>query len=59
MLPRKTSEAEHAQNLEAADKEGYVLTRYFYDALGRFEKIRRECATRMRTWSARLKSAKK
>ena len=38
MLPRKTSEAEHAQNLEAADKEGYVLTRYFYDALGRFEK---------------------
>jgi tetratricopeptide (TPR) repeat protein len=31
-------EAERAKNIEAADKEGYVLTRYFYDALGRFDK---------------------
>ena len=38
MLPRKTPEAEHAANIDAADKEGYVLVRYFYDALGRFEK---------------------
>jgi tetratricopeptide (TPR) repeat protein len=34
----KLPEAEHAKNIEAADKDGYVLTRYFYDALGRFEK---------------------
>jgi tetratricopeptide (TPR) repeat protein len=38
LLPRKTPEAERAQNIEEADKEGYILTRYFYDALGRFEK---------------------
>jgi tetratricopeptide (TPR) repeat protein len=31
-------EAERAQGINQADKEGYVLTRYFYDALGRFEK---------------------
>jgi hypothetical protein len=37
-LPRKTPEAERAQNIDEADKEGYVLTRYFYDALGKFEK---------------------
>src|SRR5271155_153896 len=34
----KIPEAERAKNIEAADKEGYVLTRYFYDALGRFDK---------------------
>jgi tetratricopeptide (TPR) repeat protein len=34
----KIPEAERAKNIEQADKEGYVLTRYFYDALGRFEK---------------------
>jgi hypothetical protein len=34
----KIPEAERAKNLEQADKEGYVLTRYFYDALGRFDK---------------------
>jgi hypothetical protein len=27
-----------AQNLDQDDADGYVLTRYFYDALGRFEK---------------------
>jgi tetratricopeptide (TPR) repeat protein len=37
MLPRKTSEAERARNIDEADKEGYVLTRYFYDVLGKFE----------------------
>jgi len=37
-LPGKTPEAERAQNIDRADKEGYVLTRYFYDALGKFEK---------------------
>src|SRR5260370_437361 len=37
-LPAKTSEAERAQSIEEADKEGYILTRYFYDALGKFEK---------------------
>jgi tetratricopeptide (TPR) repeat protein len=31
-------EAERAQGIEQADKEGYVLTRYFYDALGKFDK---------------------
>src|ERR1019366_5522045 len=31
-------EAERAQSIDEADKEGYVLTRYFYDALGKFEK---------------------
>jgi len=34
----KIPEAERAKGIEEADKEGYVLTRYFYDALGRFEK---------------------
>ena len=34
----KISEAERAKNIEEADKEGYVLTRYFYDALGKFDK---------------------
>ncbi len=34
----KIPEAERAKNIEEADKEGYVLTRYFYDALGRFDK---------------------
>ncbi len=33
----KIPEAERAQGIDQADKEGYVLTRYFYDALGRFE----------------------
>ncbi len=37
-LPAKTSEAERAQSIEEADKEGYILTRYFYEALGKFEK---------------------
>ncbi len=31
-------EAERAQVINQADKEGYVLTHYFYDAFGRFEK---------------------
>lgn len=31
-------EAERAQAIDEADKEGYVLTRYFYDALAKFEK---------------------
>jgi tetratricopeptide (TPR) repeat protein len=34
----KIPEAERAQGIDQADKEGYVLTRYFYDALGKFEK---------------------
>jgi hypothetical protein len=34
----KVPETERAQQIEAADKEGYVLTRYFYDALVKFEK---------------------
>jgi Tetratricopeptide repeat len=34
----KIPEAERAKNIEEADKEGYVLTRYFYDALGRFDR---------------------
>src|SRR6266404_7555354 len=37
-LPAKTPEAERAQSIEEAEKEGYVLTRYFYDALRKFEK---------------------
>src|SRR5258708_21699076 len=36
-LPAKTPEAERAQSIDEADKEGYILTRYFYDALGKFE----------------------
>jgi tetratricopeptide (TPR) repeat protein len=31
-------EAELVKGIEEADKEGYVLTRYFYDALGKFDK---------------------
>jgi tetratricopeptide (TPR) repeat protein len=34
----KAPEAERAKELDAADKEGFVLTRYFYDALFKFEK---------------------
>ncbi|MGA2966278.1 MAG: hypothetical protein ABSD64_08700, partial [Terriglobales bacterium] len=34
----KLPEPERAKALEQADREGYVLTRYFYDALGKFEK---------------------
>jgi hypothetical protein len=34
----KSPEAERAKNLDEADKEGYVLTRYFYGALAGFEK---------------------
>jgi tetratricopeptide (TPR) repeat protein len=34
----KASEAEQLQRVDDADKEGYVLTRYFYDALLKFDK---------------------
>ncbi len=34
----KTPEAERLKNLEESDQEGYVLTRYFYEALIKFEK---------------------
>ena len=34
----KIPEAERAKGIDEADKEGYVLTRHFYDALGKFEK---------------------
>lgn len=34
----KVPETERTQHIDAADKEGYVLTRYFYDALVKFEK---------------------
>lgn len=34
----KASEAERARSLDEDDKSGYVLTRYFYEALARFEK---------------------
>src|SRR6202051_5337821 len=34
----KTPEVERAKTIEEDDKEGYVLTRYFYDALGKFER---------------------
>jgi hypothetical protein len=33
----KIPEAERAQAIDEMVKEGYILTRYFYDALGRFE----------------------
>jgi tetratricopeptide (TPR) repeat protein len=33
----KIPEVERAQGIDQAGEEGYVLTRYFYDALGRFE----------------------
>jgi len=34
----KTPETERTQIVDEADREGYVLTRYFYDALIKFEK---------------------
>lgn len=34
----KATEAERSRTIEEDDKEGFVLTRYFYDALARFEK---------------------
>ena len=34
----KTPEVERAKTIDEEDKEGYVLTRYFYDALGKFER---------------------
>jgi tetratricopeptide (TPR) repeat protein len=34
----KIPEAERARSIDDADKAGYVLTRYFYDALVKFEK---------------------
>jgi hypothetical protein len=34
----KTPEAERLKSLDQSDKEGYVLTRYFYEALIKFEK---------------------
>jgi tetratricopeptide (TPR) repeat protein len=34
----KIPEVERAKAIDDDDKQGYVLTRYFYDALGRFEK---------------------
>jgi hypothetical protein len=34
----KNTAAEQAQSLDDGDKQGYVLTRYFYDALAKFEK---------------------
>jgi tetratricopeptide (TPR) repeat protein len=34
----KLTDAEVTQNLDQDDKEGFVLTRYFYNALGAFEK---------------------
>jgi tetratricopeptide (TPR) repeat protein len=34
----KIPDAERAKTIDDDDKEGYVLTRYFYEALGKFEK---------------------
>jgi tetratricopeptide (TPR) repeat protein len=34
----RAPEAERVQAIEQADKEGFILTRYFYDALLRFDK---------------------
>jgi tetratricopeptide (TPR) repeat protein len=34
----KSTEAERQQNLDEDDREGYILTRAFYDALANFEK---------------------
>ena len=34
----KTPEAERLKTIEDSDKEGYILTRYFYDELIKFEK---------------------
>ncbi len=36
--PAKTTEAERTQSIDDDDREGYVLTRYFYEALAKFEK---------------------
>ena len=52
-------EADQAQGVDEADNEGYVLTRYFYEALGRFEKDPRGCATLMLICWVRLTLAKK
>jgi len=34
----KSTEADRALSLDEDDREGYILTRHFYDALGKFEK---------------------
>lgn len=34
----KTSEAQREQGVQASMEQGFVLTKYFYDALGQFEK---------------------
>jgi len=34
----KTTEGERERNIREAEVEGYILTRYFYDALAKFEK---------------------
>ena len=34
----KSTDADRAQSLDEDDREGYILTRHFYDALGKFEK---------------------
>ncbi|MFZ0685107.1 MAG: hypothetical protein WAM89_06145 [Terriglobales bacterium] len=34
----KLPESEQLRGLDEADKQGYVLTRYFYEALGKFDK---------------------
>jgi hypothetical protein len=34
----RSPETERAKTIDEDDKSGYVLTRYFYDALGKFEK---------------------
>ncbi len=34
----KIPEAERAQSIDQDEKEGYILTRYFYDALGKFDR---------------------
>ena len=36
--PVKSTEAERQQNLDEDDREGYILTRVFYDELANFEK---------------------
>jgi hypothetical protein len=38
MTDPKLSETDRTQSLDADEKEGYILTRYFYDALIKFEK---------------------
>ncbi len=38
MVPPKISETERAKAVEESVEEGFILTRYFYDALIRFEK---------------------